>query len=150
MPDLRSPRARVLLVVGAVLVVLLTAVRGPVVVLAVSSLLLAAGLGLGLLPLLRRDDLAWDWLPGARDEVATEPELARLERLVRSASGNADAAFALQDLVRAIALDRSRGRPPADGPLATYLDSVPAHLDLAEVEELIDRLEHLRPPKEIS
>ncbi|WP_249138587.1 hypothetical protein [Phycicoccus avicenniae] len=146
MPDLRSRRLVGLLAAAGVAVVVLTAVRGVVVLLAVASLLLAAAVGLGLLPLLRRDDVDWDWLPGRAEAPTPEPGLARLHRLVAPSATDTTADRELHDLVGTLADERgATGRP---GPLADYLAGPPRRLDLAALEAVVDDLDTVPPPEE--
>ena len=127
--------------------VLLLVLRGPVVLLAVATVGVAAGLVLAVPPLLRHDGIDWDWLPDRGAELDPEPGIATLRRLLSPTATDATATGELQDLVRAIAEDRAQGRELDDGALAAYLDGPPRRLDLREVGTLITALEAL-PTKE--
>lgn len=127
--------------------VLLIVLRGPVVLLAVATVGVAAGLVLAVPPLLRHDGIDWDWLPDRGAELAPEPGIATLRRLLSPTATDATATGELQDLVRALAEDRAQGRELDDGPLAAYLDGPPRRLDLRDVDTLITALEAL-PTKE--
>ena len=137
------------LAAGLVLLVLLTLLRGPVVLLAAGFLVLAAVAGLRLLPLLGRDPVDWDWFPDRADDLAPEPGVARLRRLVDPPATDTAASRQLQELVRAVATDRLGDAPPGDGPLARYLSAPPRRLAVDELEAVLDDLEAAtRPPKE--
>ena len=143
--DRRAPDRRVFLAaLGAVAVLLvLTVARGPVALLAAATLAVGTGALLAIPPLLRHDGIDWRWRPGGTDDVPPEPGIARLRRLLRPAPGDTAAAAELQDLVRAIAEDRSRTGAPGAGHLAAYLSGPPRTLGLDEVETLIAELELL-------
>lgn len=137
-----------LLAVGAlVILVLLVLARGPVALLAAASFAAITGVVLAVLPLLADDGIDWDWLPDRGTEVPPEPGIATLRRLLAPGATDAAAPGQLQDLVRAIAEDRSPGRDLPDGPLASYLDGPPRRVDLREAESLVTTLEAL-PTKE--
>ena len=149
MADLRlPPRVLVAATVGLLLVVLLTAVRGPVARVALGSLAVAvAGLA-AVVPLLRSDGIDWDWLPRRADDLPPEPGIATLRRLLDPGERDTAAAGQLHALVRTSAEERS-GRPvdPAGGgPVARYLAGPPRPLTLDEVEAVVADLESLQPP----
>ena len=125
--------------------VLVTVARGPVALLAATTLAVLVGAVLGLPPLLRHDGIDWTWRSGRTDDVPPEPGIATLRRLLDPGRGDATAAAELQELVRAIADDRTRGRPVAAGRLPAYLSGPPRPLDLDEVDSLISELEALNP-----
>ena len=142
-----SPDRRILLGVAAAAcaLVLVTVARGPVALLAAATLAVLVGAVLGLPPLLRHDGIDWTWRSGRTDDVPPEPGIATLRRLLGPATNDATAAVELHQLVRAIADDRTRGRPLTGGRLATYLAGPPRSLDLDEVDRLITELEALKP-----
>jgi hypothetical protein len=142
-----SPNRRILLGVAAAAcaLVLVTVARGPVALLAAATLALLVGAVLGLPPLLRHDGIDWTWRSGRTDDVPPEPGIATLRRLLGPAANDATAAVELHQLVRAIADDRTRGRPLTGGRLAAYLSGPPRSLDLDEVDRLITELEALKP-----
>lgn len=147
MADLPAPRARVaLLVVFGVVLVLLTAVRGPIVLLAAASVAVIVTAVAYLLPLQRNDGIDWDWLPRRADDVAPEPGVAALRRTLAPGELDTGAAGRLHDLVGAIARERAPHGDIGPGPLATYLDAPPRRLGLDEVEVLVAALEDLTPP----
>lgn len=145
MADLPGPRARVGLAAAAVLVaVVLTLVRGPVVLQALA----AAAVGVALIAfvpvLVRRDDVDWAWFPRRADDVPPEPGIATLRRTLQPGPRDTGAPERLHDVVTRIARDRApHGVPP--GPLATYLAAPPRPTTLEEVERLVTELEALAP-----
>lgn len=130
---------------GAAVLVLVTLARGPVALLAAASVAVVAGAVLGLPPLLGHDGIDWDWQPRAGDDPPPEPGIANLRRLLAPAADDTGALGRLQDLVRAIAEDRTRGGPTGDGRLTAYLDGPPRRLGLDEVDSVITELEALSP-----
>ncbi|PKW28040.1 hypothetical protein [Phycicoccus duodecadis] len=145
MADLPSPRARAGLAAGAVvLVVLLTLVRGPVVLQALAAAAVGVAL-IALVPVLvRRDDVDWAWFPRRADDVPPEPGIATLRRTLQPEPRDTGASERLHDIVTRIADDRApHGVPP--GPLATYLAAPPRPTSLEEVERLVTELEALSP-----
>lgn len=144
MADPPRPRRRALLVAGGVLlVVLLVVARGPVALLAIATVAVAAGIILAVPPLLRHDGIDWDWLPDRAQEVPPEPGIANLRRLLAPTATDTAAPAQLHDLVRAIADDRAGGGPLGDGILARYLDGPPGILDRTEADDVITELEAL-------
>lgn len=140
----RAPsRPLVLLGGAAAVLVVVVLLRGPVALLAATSVAAAVGLVLAVLPLLRHDGIDWDWLPDRGTEVPAEPGIATLRRLLAPGATDTAAPGQLQDLVRAVAEDRSPGHDLPDGPLATYLGAPPRRLDLREVDILVSALEAL-------
>jgi hypothetical protein len=136
---------------AAAVLALLTVARGPVALLAAATLAVLTGAVMALPALLRHDGIDWRWMPGREDELPPEPGIATLRRLLTSSRTDAAAAAELQDLIRAIAEDRSPGGPPGTGPLVAYLAGPPRPLGLDEVEALITELETLTlTPKETS
>ncbi len=124
-------------------VVLLTAARGPVALLAVATLAVVVAFVLGMPPLLRPDGIDWDWRPGGLGEARAEPGIAALSRLLDPSATDTEAPVRLHELVTALAADRARHGVPAGGALATYLTSPPRRLSTAEAETLITELEAL-------
>ncbi len=98
---------------AACALVLVTVARGPVALLAATTLAVLVGAVLGLPPLLRHDGIDWTWRSGRTDDVPPEPGIATLRRLLDPARRDATAAAELQELVRAIADDRTRAVAPS-------------------------------------
>ena len=144
MPDQSSGRGPLLLLAGGVVVLAVaTLLRGPVALLAAASVAVAVGFVLAVPPLLRHDGIDWDWLPDRADEVPPEPGIATLRRLLAPTATDTGAPAQLQELVRAVALDRTAGHGVSDGPLADYLAGPPRRLDLREVDTIVTALEAL-------
>ena len=142
-----SSGRRTLLAVAAAAcaLIVVTVARGPVALLAAATLAVLVGAVLALPPLLRHDGIDWTWRAGRTDDVPPEPGIATLRRLLDPATNDATAAVELHELVRAIADDRTRGRPLRGGRLSAYLSDPPRSLDLDEVDRLITELEALNP-----
>ena len=140
----RSPVRPLLLAGGGLAVlVLLALARGPVALLAASSVAVIAGIVMAVPPLMRHDGIDWDWLPDRAVDIPPEPGIANLRRLLAPTAGDTAAPGQLQQLVRAIAADRANGEEYGRGRLAGYLDGPPRALDLTEADALITELEAL-------
>ncbi|NHA67285.1 hypothetical protein [Phycicoccus flavus] len=147
MADLR-PR-RTLALAGAVaLVVVLTVLRGPVILLAAGTVGIVVGAVLVLLPLLRADPVDWDWRPDLEHDLPPEPGIAELHRTLAPTPRDTGAPARLHALVTVLAADRSPHGVGGDGPLATYLAAPPRPLGLPEVERVVADLEALPAPTE--
>ena len=142
-----SSGRRILLAVAAAAcaLIVVTVARGPVALLAAATLAVLVGALLALPPLLRHDGTDWTWRSRRTDDIPPEPGIATLRRLLDPATNDATAAVELHELVRAIADDRTRGRPLRVGRLSAYLSDPPRSLDLDEVDRLITELEALNP-----
>jgi hypothetical protein len=143
--DPNSSAVRPLLLAGGglVLVLLLALARGPVALLAASSVAVIVGIAMAIPPLMGHDGIDWDWLPDRAVEIPAEPGIANLRRLLAPDATDTAAPAQLQQLVRAIATDRASNEEYGRGRLAGYLDGPPRALDLTEADALITELEAL-------
>ena len=100
------------------LVLLLALARGPVALLAAASVAVVVGIAMAIPPLMAHDGIDWDWLPDRAVEIPPEPGIANLRRLLAPDATDTAAPAQLQQLVRAIAVDRARGEEYGRGRLA--------------------------------
>jgi hypothetical protein len=132
-------RRRVLLAVGAALVLALTVLRGPVVLAAAGAVVLAVA-AYRLLDVSRPSRPDWTWGERAGTAVEYEGRMGALAALVDAEGRDTDSPARLQRWFRQVA-DGHLATPAAEGPLATYLAGPPRRLTLAEVEDLLTELE---------
>ncbi len=135
-------RRRVLLGVGAALVVVLTLVRGPVVLAAASAVVLAV-LAWRVVDTVRPSRADWAWGRGDHSAVEYEGRLGALAALVDPAGRDPDSPARLQRWFREVAGRRhgSGAGDPAPSPLASYLAGPPRRLSPHEVDQLLTDLD---------
>lgn len=134
-----EPRRRLLAAAGAVLVLVLTVVRGPVVLAAAGAVVLAVA-AYRLLDVTRPTRTDWAW--GARPGTAVEYEgrMGALATLVDPEGRDTDSPARLQRWFQQVA-GGHLGAPVPGSPLADYLAGPPRRLTLPEVDRLLAELD---------
>jgi hypothetical protein len=132
-------RRRLLLGAGVVLVVLLTVVRGPVMLAAAGAVVLAVA-GYRLVEVTRPSRTDWAWGERPHHTVEYEGRMGVLATLVDPEGRDTDSPARLQRWFRQVAGGHLTP-PPTGSPLAEYLAGPPRRLTLAEVDRLLTELD---------
>ncbi len=139
-------RRRLVVAVGAALVLVLTVLRGPVVLAAAAAVALAVA-AYRMLEVTRPTRSDWAWGTQADPAVEYEGRMGSLAALVDPEGRDPDSPARLQRWFRQVASGRvgDRGaaaaRDGASSALSDYLTGPPRRLTLAEVDRLLTDLD---------